>query len=66
MGNQLHSARYKIEELEDAQDIQMFQNNPSLFQFTRFTLVLGSGFKVHIKTNICYYWFSEKFESMAV
>lgn len=66
MGNQLHSARYKIEELEDAQDTQVFQNIPSLLQFTRFTLVLGSGFKVLIKTNICCYWLSEEFESMAV
>lgn len=67
MGNELHSARYRAEELEDAQDIQMFQNIPSLLQFTIFTLVLGSGFfKVLMKTNICYYRFSEKFESMAV
>lgn len=50
----------------EAQDIQMFQNIPSLLYFTRFPLVLGSVFKVLTKTNICYYWFSEKFESMAV
>lgn len=66
MGDKLHSARYRMEELEDARDIEMFQNIPSICQFTRFTLVLGSGFKVLIRTNICYYWISEKFESTAV